>query len=187
MSTRRAFLRYALTAAPLVPWAWPLRALGGTSAASPAATLTSALGTGSALRPVASAAARPLPVGAVIYDGRYEDARAFARALVRRGAVAFDARDDIVRLWRGPLRARLAAGAGCVAGLTTHSDFTLARASVRDSRLTLLQEGAHERHGACEVQHLLRLRADGANAAAAGVRPALLISWVFTPSTPSPP
>jgi len=167
MPTRRTFLRCGLIATPVLPWARPLCALGASSGDSPGAS------SGLALRPPRGApdrfacAAKSLQVDAVIYDGRYDDARAFACALVRRGAVALDARDDVVRLWRGPLRARFTAGAWRVAGLTTHSDFTLARASARDLGLVLLQKGAHDQREARRAHHSLHFRADGVNAAVA--------------------
>jgi hypothetical protein len=41
-------------------------------------------------------------ITAVLYDERYSDCRSFAEAFVRRGATAFNTRDDRISSYRNP-------------------------------------------------------------------------------------
>ena len=81
-----------------------------------------------------------LPVHAVIYDGRYVAAQAFAHSELARGARVFDARCDVVRLWRGPLLQLRGRGPVRVAGLTTYSDLILVCDCAREARLAVLRQ-----------------------------------------------
>jgi hypothetical protein len=92
------------------------------------------------------------PPVTVIYDERHADARAFAEHLQRQGATTFATRGDASGLWYGgaPLR-----NGGAIAGLTTWSDFVIARS--------------------CAREFGLRLRTSG--------RPGQLIAWLLIPRT----
>ncbi len=107
----------------------------------------------------AAAAADGRRIGAVLFDGRYSSCRAFADALARKGAVAFDVQPDAAALWYGPLRDHLAACGGSVAGLTTFSDSMLSQSFGRDFGLSLRYEGAHDSRGSDVLRHQLRASA----------------------------
>jgi TAT (twin-arginine translocation) pathway signal sequence len=97
------------------------------------------------------------PISAVVYDERYADCRIFADALVRHGAVAFEANADSAQLWYGLLRAHLAQHPGRVAGLTTYADFSVSQACGRELNLATLYEGAHDaRRSRTKLTHRLR-------------------------------
>ncbi|HXQ25225.1 MAG TPA: twin-arginine translocation signal domain-containing protein [Candidatus Acidoferrales bacterium] len=116
------------------------------------------------------AAASPplLPITAVVYDDRYADCKIFADALVARGAVAFPIDGDSARLWYGPLRRHLARHGGCVAGLTTDSDFEISRACGRELNLRIRYEGAHDgRASRTSLTHRMRAVAGDHDIAAA--------------------
>ena len=95
-------------------------------------------------------------ISAVIFDGRYSSSRGFADALVREGAVTFDARADIAALWYGPLKDHLAKYGGCVAGLTTYSDSAVSESFGRQFRLSLRHEGSHDSRASAVITHRLR-------------------------------
>ncbi|HKV06356.1 MAG TPA: twin-arginine translocation signal domain-containing protein [Candidatus Acidoferrales bacterium] len=84
------------------------------------------------------------PIAAVVFDERYADCKIFAAALVARGAIAFPAKGDSAQLWYGSLGAHLARSGGRVAGLTSDSDFVVARACGRELGLQVIYEGAHD-------------------------------------------
>ena len=74
---------------------------------------------------------------AVIYDSRFPEAECLGQAAQRSGAVALDVhREDIARLWRGPVSAALKRGrAAKVSGLTTWADFQVAAGFAHEARL----------------------------------------------------
>ena len=95
---------------------------------------------------LAAAAAAGVPVPALaaagpalaVFDERYAEARAFAAAQRRRGAVVIEAQADVGRLWYGPVRAALARGERPrIAGLTTYADFVVIRGCAAEARLRL--------------------------------------------------
>ncbi len=104
----------------------------------------------------AAASADGQRISAVLFDGRYSSCRAFADALSRNGARAFDVHPDAAALWYGPLRDRLVVCGGCVAGLTTFSDSMLSQSFGRDYGLSLRYEGAHDSRGSDVLKHQLR-------------------------------
>jgi hypothetical protein len=95
-------------------------------------------------------------IGAALFDGRYSSCRAFADALARKGAVAFDVRADIAALWYGQLRDHLAKYGGSIAGLTTDSDFVVSESFGRQFRLSLRYAGSHDSRGCAALTHKLR-------------------------------
>ncbi len=106
-------------------------------------------------------------IAAVVFDRRYPASRRFAEVMTRRGAVAFAAQDDVIRLWRGPL-SELAARPGFrMAGLTTWSDFSLLKASAREGGRTLLGEGMHDGSSRNRLVHTLRYPGASADVEAA--------------------
>ncbi len=107
----------------------------------------------------AAVAADGRRISAVLFDGRYSSCRAFADALSRNGARAFNVQPDAAALWYGPLRVHLAAHGGCVAGLTTFSDSMLSQSFGRDFGLALRYEGAHDSRGSDVLNHQLRASA----------------------------
>jgi hypothetical protein len=107
---------------------------------------------------IVSAATPDRPrISAVLFDSRYSSSRGFAGALVRQGAASFDARSDIASLWYGPLRTHLAEYGGCVAGLTTHSDFVLSQSFGTELRLVSRYEGSHDGRASSTLAHKLRI------------------------------
>jgi len=113
-----------------------------------------------------------LPITAVVYDERYADCKIFADALVARGAVAFAASHDSASLWYGALLSHLARHGGCVAGLTTDSDFAVSRACGRELNLRIRYEGAHDaRASHSTLTHRIRAAARAPEIAAALARP----------------
>jgi hypothetical protein len=95
-------------------------------------------------------------ISAVLFDSRYSSCRAFAGALIRKGAMAFDARADVAALWYGPLRDRLAKYGGGVAGLVTDSDSMVSEAFGKELRLSLRYEGSHDSRASAVIIHKLR-------------------------------
>jgi hypothetical protein len=73
-----------------------------------------------------------VPVAAAVCDERSADARDFAASLRRRGARIFAAGPVADGSWYAGLAALLRRRTGCVAGLTTHADFALARSCGRE-------------------------------------------------------
>ena len=108
-------------------------------------------------------------IGAVLFDGRYSSCRAFADALARGGAVAFDVRADVAALWYGPLRDHLAKYGGGVAGLATDSDFVVSESFGRQFRLSLRYAGSHDSRRSAALTHELR-SLQGVAAIASAVR-----------------
>ncbi len=104
----------------------------------------------------AAAATDGQRISAVLFDGRYSSCRAFAGALARNGAMAFNVQPDAAALWYGPLRDHLVARGGCVAGLTTFSDSMLSQSFGRDFGLSPRYEGAHDSRGSDVLKHQLR-------------------------------
>lgn len=106
-------------------------------------------------------------IGAVLFDSRYSSCREFASVLVREGAAAFDTREDVAALWYGPLRTHLAKYGGCVAGLTTHSDFVVSQSFGVELRLALRYEGLHDSRASRTLAHQFRTRGNAADIEAA--------------------
>jgi hypothetical protein len=121
------------------------------------ALTVSAVLIGAGASAVASAAASDGPrIGAVLFDGRYSSCRGFADALVRKGAVPFDACSDVAGLWYGPLRDHLAKYGGRVAGLTTYSDSVVSESFGKQLRLSIRYEGSHDCRESRILAHRLR-------------------------------
>jgi hypothetical protein len=106
-------------------------------------------------------------ITAVLYDERYNDCRSFAEAFVRRGATAFNTRDDIAKLWYGSLRSHLARYGGGVAGLTAHSDLVVSQSCGSDLNLKVLYEGSHDCRASDALTHRVRVRGNDHEVAAA--------------------
>jgi hypothetical protein len=106
-------------------------------------------------------------ITAVLYDERYNDCRSFAEAFVRRGATAFNTRDDIAKLWYGSLRDHLARYGGGVAGLTAHSDLVVSQSCGAEFNLKLLYEGSHDCRASDALIHRVRVRGNDHEVAAA--------------------
>jgi hypothetical protein len=87
----------------------------------------------------ANATPRDIP-RAVVYETRYLAACEFAREHAEHGATVFGADGGMVQLWRGPLAEIASRGEARIAGLTTYSDFSIARACAREHGLRVLQE-----------------------------------------------
>lgn len=77
---------------------------------------------------------------AVVYEPRYVAACEFAREHAGRGAQVFGADGGMVQLWRGPLAEVVSRGEARIAGITSYSDFALARECARDHGLKVLHE-----------------------------------------------
>ena len=125
-----------------------------------ALTVSAALAASTVSAASSTPAAQGPRVAAVLFDSRYSSSREFANTLAREGAAVFEVRGDIAGLWYGPLRGHLAKAAGCVAGLTAHSDLTVSRSFGRELRLALRYEGTHDSRGSRAIAHRLRGRVD---------------------------
>ena len=95
-------------------------------------------------------------ISAVLFDDRYSSSRAFADALARKGAVAFDTRADVAALWYGPLSDHLAKYGGGVAGLVTDSDSMVSESFGKELRLSLRYEASHDSRALAVIIHKLR-------------------------------
>ena len=109
-------------------------------------------------------------ITAVVYDERYADCRMFADSLVRRGAVAFPAGGDAVRVWYGVLRDHLSRFCGSVAGMTTDSDLSASRECGRELGMRIVYEGSHDGRVPGRLQHRLRGGSDSDRVYAALLR-----------------
>ena len=95
-------------------------------------------------------------ITAVVYDERYSDCQLFADIAVGHGATAFPVNGDCARLWFGTLRDHVVRRGGCVAGLTTDSDFVVSRMCGRELGLGVAYEGGHDGRGSISISHCLR-------------------------------
>ena len=130
-------------------------------------TLIASMAGASCVAPAWAGAAAP-SIGAVLYDRRYAASRRFAQAFADRGAAVFAVQDDVIRLWRGPLKALSGSSALRVAGLTTWSDLNLVRDCARERGFRLGGQGMHDPRDLREASAM-------ANADALGV----LHSWLI--------
>jgi hypothetical protein len=121
-----------------------------------ALTVSAAVMAAGASAVASTAALDGLRIRAVLFDSRYSSCRGFADALVRKGAVAFDARSDVAGLWYGSLRDHVARYGGSVAGLTGYSDFVVSESMGRELRLSLRYEGSHDCRESRILTHRLR-------------------------------
>lgn len=113
-----------------------------TGAASAAGFIRPALAT-SALATVSPLHA-PASVGAVVYDDRLPDTRAFAFEFAQRGVMPLDIAAGAEALWTGPLRALLKERPKArIAGLTTAEDFAALQKLGAGKSLATLYEGTH--------------------------------------------
>ncbi len=92
---------------------------------------------------------------AVVYDSGNSAAREFAQAHSERGAQLFAANECMVRLWRDPLTQIVSHADVRIAGLTTYSDFSMARECAREHGLRVLQESWHRDSSVTLVQWLI--------------------------------
>jgi hypothetical protein len=97
-------------------------------------------------------------IAAVIFDPRYSDAREFAAALERRGAVAHPI--SFSAAWHHELATVLAERGGMVAGMSTDADLFVAKSLCRDIGLCVVFEASHDARGSSRVTHLMRMRGD---------------------------
>jgi hypothetical protein len=88
---------------------------------------------------VAVASGSVLPT-AIVYDERYDEARAFAARVGPHVVALYPTRGDATDFWYGALRILLRQQGGAVAGLTTYSDLVIARSCGRESGLRLVFE-----------------------------------------------
>jgi hypothetical protein len=100
--------------------------------------------------------ARPVEITAVLYDERYADCRAFAKALESQGATSFATSGDAAGLWYGALRASRARSGGSIAGMATDSDWVVSRACGREQGLRVAYEGSHDWRVPDRLLHRLR-------------------------------
>jgi hypothetical protein len=126
------------------------------------------------------------PFIAVIYDERHPEARTFAENLRRHGAAPFPTRGDATGLWYG---GALRQNAGAIAGLTSWSDFVIARSCGREFGLRVVFEQPHD-PGSDLSRYLDRVlfpvQADPARGARDKIesgRPGQLIAWLLMPRT----
>lgn len=82
--------------------------------------------------------AAPRPAIAV-FDRRYGESVAWAKAMAAEGARLVGAHEDVARLWYGPLKDQRTS----LAGLTTWADFQVIQGCAAEARLRLL----HKRRG----------------------------------------
>jgi hypothetical protein len=109
----------------------------------------------------AGAIVEPNQVGAVIYDPRFSDSRAFAETLMLRGARAFSTQEDIGRLWNGPLGEMFAAAPLVLAGMTPHTDLFISQAFAGEiARGKVTFEAMHDSRGAQALAHSFDMPAD---------------------------
>lgn len=125
---RREFLVASSMSAVALPLA--SRANAARASATPGATTIASGAEGASV----------LDVHAVVYEARYLAACEFAQRQAERGARVFDTEGCMVSLWRGPLAELVNRGEARVAGLTTYSDFSIARECARDRGLRVLHE-----------------------------------------------
>ncbi len=92
---------------------------------------------------------------AVVYDSGNSAAREFAQAYSERGAQIFAANECMVRLWRDPLTQIVSHADVRIAGLTTYSDFSMARECAREHGLRVLHESWHRDSSVTLVQWLI--------------------------------
>jgi hypothetical protein len=132
MTSRREFLQIgvAVTAMPVASHAW-------SAAVAPPGT-------------------PPLPLYAVIYDGRFEQSIAFAR---RSEALGFSTREisgDVTSLWYNDLYRRWKQGPVAIAGLTGHGAMFCLEQLGRDHRLRSVFRSEHRPEANQEIGHTMR-------------------------------
>jgi hypothetical protein len=98
------------------------------------------------------------PIGAVVYDERYGDAREFAAALQRQGAATLSIGSSSAAIWHKALEALLSRREGRIAGLSTDADLLVARSCAREAGFLPIFEGRHDARGSERVAHFLRMR-----------------------------
>jgi hypothetical protein len=77
----------------------------------------------------------------VVFDDRHPESRQCAEVLSRRGAITIESREDVGRLWYGPVRKALVGGGRVsIAGLTTWADFQVIQGCAAEARLKLSSE-----------------------------------------------
>jgi hypothetical protein len=96
------------------------------------------------------------PLCAVIYDGRYSDARRFAESLGDRAAMRLATTGETIGLWDRDCRPRLVNRKWRFAGMTTYSDFVLLRSCARECGGTILYEGLHDYRHPAKIVHAVR-------------------------------
>ena len=112
--------------------------------------------------------ASPAP-GIVVFDARYDQARRFAAAFEKSGAVALEAGRDVASLWYGRLQKTMASHPGLrLAGLATDADFQVIRGCAAEARLDLVHHAIHDGRRALH-HHVLRGPATAEALAAAGL------------------
>lgn len=97
-------------------------------------------------------------ISAVIFDERYADAREFAAALERRGAIAHAI--GFTAAWHHEFATLLADRRGMVAGMSTDADFFVAKSLLYDSDLCVIFEAIHDARSSSRVTHLMRMRGE---------------------------
>jgi len=95
-------------------------------------------------------------ITAVVYDERYNDCRAFANVLARRGSLAFPVRGDAAAVWYRELREHIARRGGSVAGMTTDCDWVVSRGCGRELSCKVVYEGSHDWRTQGRLEHQLR-------------------------------
>jgi hypothetical protein len=128
----------------------------------------------------------------VIYDERYPGARALADGLRLDGITTLATRGDATLLWYGDPGTALTRGGEAVAGLTTWSDFVIARSRAREIGLRLAFEGRLDRAGQIAqepigpagifAEALIRV----ADAIEPSGRSGHLVAWLLMPRTSCP-
>jgi len=101
---------------------------------------------------------RPGKIGAVLFDPRYRDSRAFAQAFTTLGATSLSTAEDIGRLWMGSLGKLFVSQSGALAGMTTHSDMLISQIFAREiARGRLVFEAMHDSRAAGPPVHSLHI------------------------------
>ena len=111
----------------------------------------------------------------VIHDARYSDARTFAAAATRLGAIATGPRADLIHLWQQRLGPTLRKHRYRVMGMTTYADFMLLRDCMSTIKYRPVFEGLHDCRGHTVLTHKLRYRGQ--------IKPALIFAGRQWPAT----
>jgi len=101
----------------------------------------------------AAASANAAPIGAVIYDERYGDARRFADELARQGARRFTTRSNVARLWYERGSGNIVDDRSQIAGFTSYADLVVVQWIVSAWRFRVLYEGMHDARGSMTLRH----------------------------------
>lgn len=104
------------------------------------------------------AAAHEPAAAIVLHDARYSDARRFAAAAARLGAMPLAPQLDLMPLWYEQLGPYLQVHAHRLMGMTTYVDFMLIRDCTATLNHRVIYEGLHDCRGGETLTHGLQFR-----------------------------